>query len=341
MKRFKKMICAIVAMATLSSAMMANACTTVAVGKDASDTGSVLVAHTCDGWYDHRIQIVEGGTHAEGEMVDIYRDPCTDTKTTPELVGQVPQVAETYTYFNIAYPFMNEKGVVMSEFTWSGRSEMYSTEALFVIANLQMLGLQRADTAREAIEVMGALAEEYGYADGGECLLVADQNEVWIFEICGPGPLWTPDSGAPGAHWAARRVPDDQVYAGANRSRLGVIDFDDPDNYMWSTDITAMPEQMGWWSEGEEFNFTNIFNPEPYGYMFYASRREWRVFNLLAPSQEFPVIDRYTHYDFTITPDEPVTVQNIMDIYSDHLEGTEYDMTQGLAAGPFGNPTRW
>lgn len=341
MKRFKKMICAIVAMATLSSAMVANACTTVAVGKDASDTGSVLVAHTCDGWYDHRIQIVEGGTHAEGEMVDIYRDPCTDTKTTPELVGQVPQVAETYTYFNIAYPFMNEKGVVMSEFTWSGRSEMYSTEALFVIANLQMLGLQRADTAREAIEVMGALAEEYGYADGGECLLVADQNEVWIFEICGPGPLWTPDSGAPGAHWAARRVPDDQVYAGANRSRLGVIDFDDPDNYMWSTDITAMPEQMGWWSEGEEFNFTNIFNPEPYGYMFYASRREWRVFNLLAPSQEFPVIDRYTHYDFTITPDEPVTVQNIMDIYSDHLEGTEYDMTQGLAAGPFGNPTRW
>ena len=340
MKRFKKMICAIVAMATLSSAMMANACTTVAVGKDASDTGSVLVAHTCDGWYDHRIQIVEGGTHAEGEMVDIYRDPCTDTKTTPELVGQVPQVAETYTYFNIAYPFMNEKGVVMSEFTWSGRSEMYSTEALFVIANLQMLGLQRADTAREAIEVMGALAEEYGYADGGECLLVADQNEVWIFEICGTGPLWTPDSGAPGAHWAARRVPDDQVYAGANRSRLGVIDFDDPDNYMWSTDITAMPEQMGWWSECEEFNFTNIFNPEPYGYMFYASRREWRVFNLLAPSQEFPVIDRYTHYDFTITPDEPVTVQNIMDIYSDHLEGTEYDMTQGLAAGPFGNPTR-
>ena len=341
MKRFKKLVCLIVAVATLSSAVMANACTTVAVGKDASATGSVLVAHTCDGWYDHRIQIVEGGTHADGEMVDIYRDPCTDTKTTPELVGQIPQVSETYTYFNIAYPFMNEKGVVMSEFTWSGRSEMYSTEALFVIANLQMLGLQRADTARGAIEVMGALAEEYGYADGGECLLVADQNEVWIFEICGPGPLWTPDSGTPGAHWAARRVPDDQVYVGANRSRLGVIDFDDPDNYMWSTDITAMPEQMEWWSEGEEFNFTNIFNPEPYGYMFYASRREWRAFSLLAPSQNFPVVDRYTHYDFTITPDEPVTAQNIMDIYSDHLEGTEYDMTEGLAAGPFGNPTRW
>ena len=157
-----------------------------------------------------------------------------------------------------------------------------------VVANLEMLGLQRAATAREAVQVMGALAEEYGYCDGGECLLVADQNEVWIFEVCGGGPLWTKDSGAPGAHWAARRVPDDQVYTGANRSRLGVIDFNDPDNYMWSTDITALPEQLGWWSEGEDFNFTQIFNPEPYGYEFYASRREWRVFSLLAPFSGVP-----------------------------------------------------
>ena len=341
MKRFRKLICLVMAVVVLSSLVTANACTTVAVGKDASADGSVMVAHTCDGWYDHRIQVVEGGTHAEGEMVDIYRDPCTDTKSTPELVGQIPQVPETYTYFNIAYPFMNEKGVIISEFTWSGNWDINSPNGLFVIANLQMLGLQRAATARECVEVMGALAEQYGYCDGGECLLVADQNEVWIFEVIGGGPLWTADSGKPGAHWAARRVPDDQVFVGANRSRLGVIDFNDTENFMWSTDITALPIEMGLYKEGEEFNYTNIFNPNPYGYMFYASRREWRAFSLLAPSQDFPVVDRYTHYDFSITPDAPVTVQNIMDIYSDHLEGTEYDLTTDEAAGPFGNPTRW
>ncbi|MCC8139013.1 MAG: C69 family dipeptidase [Lachnospiraceae bacterium] len=338
----KRGISILAAVATLAcTPLSAYACTTVAVGKDASADGSVIVAHTCDGWYDHRIQIVEGGTHEEGEMVDIYNDPCTATKNDVTLVGQIPQVEETYTYFNIAYPFMNEKGVVMSEFTWNGRSETAYNSGLFVIANLEMLGLQRAATAREAIEVMGALAEEYGYCDGGECLLVADENEIWIFEICGGGPLWTADSDEPGAHWAARRVPDDQVFTGANRSRIGVIDFDDPDNYMWSTDITVLAEQLGWWSEGEEFNYTQIFNPEPYGYMFYASRREWRVFSLLAPSQNFEIVDRYTHYDFSIVPDELVTIQDIMDIYSDHLEGTEYDMTEGEAAGPFGNPTRW
>ena len=342
MKHFRKLLCTVIAIVmVLSLSQGAFACTTLAVGKDASANGAVLVSHTCDGWYDHRIVIVEGGQHSADEVVEIYNDPCTATKSELQLVGTIPQAEQTYTYFNIGDPFMNEKGLVMSEFTWNGRNETAYNGGMMVIANLQMLGLQRASTAREAIKVMGELAEKYGYCDGGECLLVADQNEVWIFEICGGGPLWTPDSGMPGAHWAARRVPDDQVFAGANRSRLGVIDFNDPDNYMWSTDITALPEQLGWWKEGEEFNYTDIFNPTPYGYMFYASRREWRVFSLLAPSKEFPVVDRYTAYDFTITPDEPVTVKNIMDIYSDHLEGTEYDLTQGPAAGPFHNPTRW
>lgn len=340
-KKFSKQLLAIALIAAMIPSAGAFACTTTAIGKDATVDGSVIVSHTCDGWYDHRIQIVEGGTHAEGEMVDIYNDPCYATRFDPSLVGQIPQVSETYTYFNIGYPFMNEKGVVISEFTWNGREEMFSSEGLFVIANLEMLGLQRASTARECVEVMGALAEEYGYCDGGECLLVADANECWIFEVCGGGMLWTKESGTPGAHWAARRVPDDQAFAGANRSRLGVIDFNDPENYMWSTDITAVAEQMGWWSEGEDFNYTDLFNPVPYGYTFYAPRREWRVFSLLAPSQEFEIVDRYTPYDFTITPDEKVSVQNIMDIYSDHLEGTPYDLTQGLAAGPFGDPNRF
>ncbi|MDO4266652.1 MAG: C69 family dipeptidase [Eubacteriales bacterium] len=317
------------------------ACTSLGIGKDASADGSVMVSHTCDGWYDHRIQIVEGGKHAAGEMVDIYRDPCTDTKTTPEKVGEIPQVEETFTYFNIGYPFMNDKQVMMSEFTWSGRDEVSNPQGLFVIANLEMLGLQRASTSKEAVQIMGALAEQYGYCDGGETLIVADENEAWVFEVCGGGLLWQPDSGTPGAHWAARRIADDEIFVGANRSRLGVIDFNDTENFMWSTDITELPKQMGWWTEGEDFNFSHLFNPQPYSGPFYQSRREWRVQSLLAPSQEFPLYDRYQDYAFSFKPDEKVTPQDIMDVYSDHLEGTEYDMTQGLAAGPFHNPTRW
>ena len=325
----------------LCCATTALACTVVAVGKEASADGSTMVTHSCDGWYDHRVVVVPGGTHAEGEMVDIYRDPCQDTMVTPEKFGEVPQVAETYTYFNVAYPFMNEKGVLIGEHTWTGIDDVYNPEGMFVIANLEMLGLQRGSTAREVVQIMGDLAEQYGYGDGGEMLAVTDANEIWIFEIVGPGMLWQPESGEPGAHWAARRLADDEVFVGANRSRLGVIDFNDTENFMWSTDLTVLPQQMGWWSEGEDFNFEKIFNPDPYGYPFYQSRREWRAFSLLAPSQEFELKDDTEAYPFSIKPDEKVSIQDVMNIFSDHLEGTEYDLTQGLAAGPFGNPTRW
>jgi dipeptidase len=257
-------------------------------------------------------------------------------------MGEIPQAAKTNTYFHIGYPFMNDKQVMIGEFTWSGRGEVSCPEGWMYIANLEILGLQRASTAREAVEVMGAMAEKYGYVDGGETLIVGDAKEIWIFEVCGGGPLWVQGSKQPGAHWAAQRLPDDEVFVGANRSRLQVIDFNDPDNFMWSTDITVLPEQMGWWKEGEPFNYNKIFNPEPYGYPFYASRREWRVLSLVAPSQEFPIIDQYGEYPFSVKPDEKLSIQDIMHtIYSDHLEGTDYDLTAGPAAGPFGNPNRW
>ena len=279
-------------------------------------------------------------------MVDIYRDPCQDGYRAVELVGQVPQVEETYTYFDTGYPFMNEKGVTIGEHTWSGDYAAFynGDKALLMIANLQALGLQRASTARECVQIMGALAEEYGYADGGETLLVGDANEVWIFEISGPGPLWTPDSGAPGAHWAARRVPDDEIHAGANRSVLREIDFNDTENYMWSTDITKYPEELGYWKEGDPFNYSIIFDTCEGDTSYTCSGRVWRVYDLLASNENTEILNgeqAATEQPFSVKPDEKVSLQDIMAVYYDHYEGTPFDMTVGLAAGPWGNPVRY
>ncbi len=333
----------IIALVFVMTATSAFACTPIAAGAGATEDGSVMVAHTCDGWYDQRIQIVPGGEYPEGTMMDIYVDLCLATRPNrePQKVGEIPQAAKTNTYFHIGYPFMNDKQVMIGEFTWSGREEVGSPEGLLYIANLEQLGLQRASTAKEAVQVMGELAEKYGYGDGGETLLVGDAKEVWIFEVCGGGALWNKDSTTPGAHWAAQRLPDDEVFVGANRARIGVIDFNDTDNFMISTDLTVLPEQMGWWKQGEDFDFAKIFNPEPYGAPFYQARREWRAFSLLAPSQTFPILDEYGAYPFSIKADKKLTVKDIMDIYSDHLEGTAYDLTTDAAAGPFGSPNRW
>lgn len=339
----RKLIGLLLTIVLLISSVSALACTPLGVGREASVDGSVMVSHTCDGWYDHRIQIIPGGEYEPGTMMDVYVDMCLATRPNRPLqkAGEIPQAAKTNTYFHIGYPFMNDKQVMMGEFTWSGREEVYNAKGMLYIANLEQLGLQRGSTAKEAVQVMGELAEKYGYGDGGETLVVGDKNEIWVFEVCGGGLLWTPESGTPGAHWAAQRLPDDEVFVGANRARIGVIDFEDKDNFMYSTGLTDLPTQMGWWQEGEPFDFAKIFNPVPYGYPFYASRREWRAFSLVAPSQEFPIIDRNSAYPFSVKPDEKLSIQDIMNIYSDHLEGTDYDLTTGAAAGPFGSPNRW
>ena len=72
-----------------------------------------------------------------------------------------------------------------------------------------------------------------------------------------------------------------------------------------------------------------------------------RVFedDLKMPSQlgieTEPAFEEVLRRGLAIKPDEPVTVQKIMSIYADHLEGTKYDLTADAAAGAFHNPHRY
>ncbi len=317
------------------------ACTTIMVGKDASVDGSIMTTHTCDGNYDARIQIIEGQKFPEGAVTTVYKTRCHDGIPGYEMteLGQIPQVEETYTYFHIAYPFMNEHGVMIGEATFSGRRELRNSDAILMIEELERLGLQRARTAKEAVKIMGELAEKYGYADGGETLTVIDGEEAWMFEIVGPGPLWSPGSEMPGAIWAARRIPDGHVSVAANRSRIDTLDLNDPENALGSENVKSYAEEMGWWDSSEEFLFCEAYNPDPYGAEYYQKRREWRVLSQLAPSQEFdPKAERYP---FSVKPDEKISAQDLMALKRDHYEGTRFDLTEGLAAGPFGTPNRY
>lgn len=316
----------------LASVIPAMACTSVVVGKLASADGSVMTTHTCDGTYEFRINVVQAKDWAAGSMRPTIKGGGTgahvlDTKQ----VGEIPQVAHTYRYFDIAYPFANENSVMMGETTISGRRELRNPEGMFEIWELQRIALERAKTAREAIQIMGSLAEKYGYGDGGECLTVIDANEAWFFEIYGAGPL------EKGAIWAAQRVPDDQIAVSANRSRIAIIKENDPNNFMYSPNVFTYAKEIGWWDPAKgPLHFANV-----YGYKdsVYNTRREWRAMSLLAPSLK---LDPWAiEYPFSIKPDKKVTVQDLMTIKRDYYEGTDFDLTKGLAAGPFGNPNRY
>ncbi len=308
-------------------------CTSVLVTKEASADGSMMTTHSCDGTYEFRLRVVPGGAHADGEMRPIMKGGGRGADMPQEVkVGEIPQVAQTYSRFDVAYPFMNEKQLAMGETTFGGRRELYNPEGKWDIMALQRIILERTATAREAIALMGKLVAEDGYGDFGECLTLIDKEEAWLFEILGAGPLEI------GAVWAAKRVPPGEVAVHANRSRITEIDPNNPDYFMFSENVFSLGEEMGWYdpSAGKPFRFNSAYAPsESMG----SRRREWRVLSTLAPSLN---LDPWAEeYPFSVKAETKVTTTQLKTFHRDHYQGTEFDPAMEPAAGPFGNPNRF
>ena len=305
-------------------------CTSIMVGNQSSTDGSVMTAHSCDGNYRTWLQIEPARDNPTGAQRPIYwgklHTETPDDLRGMTLKGNIPEVAHTYRYFNVAYPAMNEKGLAIGETTIGGRRELRNDEGLFLIENLQALALERTTTARDAIQMIGELVAEYGYGDWGECLTFADSKEVWHFEIMGAGPLEA------SAVWAAVRIPDDHVGVSANIPRISTIDLDDPDHYMASDNVHSLAEDMGYWdpSSSEEFKWWKAYgnqdregNPRPP-----FSTREYFILSTLAPSLNLTM--DMEELPFSVKPDEKVDVRKVLAYYRETYEGTEFDMLKNL-----------
>jgi len=289
--------------------------------------GSVITSHTDD---SHRTQssvnIVPQSNHSEKETCKMYKRVACDTTVMPSyaniLIGEIPQVETTYGFINSAYPCMNEKQLAIGESTFGGRDELQSDKCLIDCQRLCQLMLERCTTAREAIKMADELTKLYGWSDYGECLTIADTKEVWHFEIVGPC------EGKVGAVWVAQRVPDDHVSVNANASRIRQIDLEDTEFYMASENIFDVAKQNNWWNEEDgEFEFCYAYSPES-RMSVAATRREWRVLDLFAPSLKLdPNAD---DYPFSVKPDTLITLEKIVSVFKDYYENTPYDMTRNI-----------
>lgn len=298
-------------------------CTSIMVAPGASYDGSVMIGHTCDANYRTWLTIEPRKSFSVSDMEPVYEgmmhnEEPWDMRNVVEK-GRIPvPKTETYRFLNVAYPCLNEKQLAIGETTTSGRSGLVNKAGMFYIEELERMALQYCSTAREAISLMGRLAEDYGYADWGECLTVADKNEVWHFEIYGTGP------GKPGAMWVAQRIPNDHVAISANIPRIGKVDFKDKENFMYSRDLKERAKNTGYWDGKEDFVFHKIVSGrKPF------SIREFYVLSTLAPSlglsydaDELP---------FSVKPDKKVTPEMLFELYRATYEGTEYDMLKNLA----------
>lgn len=306
------------------------ACTSILVTKGASQDGSTLISYSCDGEFHPRLRMIPAADYVPGSMVEV-----SDWNG---LKGKIPQVPHTYKVVGL----MNEHQLAVGETTSGGRKELVNPDAMFHYYPLMLFALQRAKTAREALTVMTTLVEKYGYASEGESISIADKEEVWLLEIFGTG------KGGKGAVWVAIHIPDGMVCAHANMSRIREFPLDDPDNVLYSKNVISFAIEKGYYNpkSGKPFSFSEAYNPPTEEQVRYSSRRVWSIFRRIAPSLKLSAdFSSYKKnakpYPLYIKPDQKISVRDVIALHRDHYEGTEFDMTKDVTAGPFGAPDRW
>ena len=172
-------------------------CDTMVAMGDVTASGRVIFAKNSDREPSeaHAIEQIPRQKHAPGQLLN-----CTYI--------QIPQVEETYATL-LAKPFWiwgaemgsNEFGLTIGNEAIFSKDSIIKEEKLTGM-DLLRLALERAKTAREAVEVIVDLLETYGQGGNGghrhklyynNAFLIADPREAWVLETVGQ-------------HWAAERV---------------------------------------------------------------------------------------------------------------------------------------
>lgn len=282
-------------------------CTTIIVGKEASSDGSVLLGHneelgdrTC-----MHIYVVPSMPYSPDDVIETFYGAKIR-------VSDIPHWRNiSYTYIKIAAfnekyvpgdfaAGMNERQVAIannlaySKETWLRKTKGWriAKTGELLWSEFMEIALKWASTAKEAVEIIGWLAETYGLGcDPGTMFGIVDPNEGWWIEIGYK-------------HWVAKRVPSNAMEMRANYFRIGT-EWD-----MGSADVIEFAIEQGWYNpESGPFNWTEVYG-DLSGWGSWQYLRHWRVESLLNEYSE-----------------NGITVSEVMSILRDHYEETPYDTT--------------
>lgn len=236
------------------------------VGKNRTENGSVLLGGFGHEPSGHWLDIVPHQRHPAGSEITVGATPQADL---PGRLSQIPQAPETAKYITSNYsefagfpaPLtnggLNEHQVAARDVWSDSRPELVRMtppgQTGPNYSDLSRIAMERAHTAREAVQILGDLINKHGYTTyGGNSHLFADKDEGWVFvELAGGKGLW-----------AAQRLGPDDVRV----SYPGYIgdfptDFGNNPNFMGSPNLVDFAVRQGWWnpSSGEPFNLQRVY----------------------------------------------------------------------------------
>ena len=324
-----------------------SACTNFIVGKKASADGSVICSYSADSYGMFQgLKHLPAAKHPKGSMRQIY------DWDTNKYLGEIAEAEETYNVIGN----INEWQVTIGETTFGGREEMVDTTGIIDYGSLIYITLQRAKTAREAIDIMTSLVEKYGYYSEGETFTICDPNEAWIMEMMG---AFVPDSIKKSMKksqlkqlgrtvWVALRIPDDMICGHANQSRITKFDMKDKaGNVRFSKNVVSYARLMGWFSGNDvDFSYNAAYAAPDFSGRRICDARVWQFFNRYADG-----MDRYIPWaegkdanaevmPLWVKPNKKLSVQDVETAMRDHFENTPFALDNDLGGGIWEMPYR-
>ena len=314
-------------------------CTTVLVGKKASNDNSTMIARTDDGHFDvKKLIVVEPKkqprkyksviSHVEIELPDdplrYTSCPSADPKhgiwaatginaanvgmTATETITSNPRVLS-------ADPLVEYKKA-------TGRRGK-DTPGGIGEEDIVVLVLPYIRSAREGVIRLGELLEKYGtYESNG--IAFNDADEVWWLETIG------------GHHWMARRIPDDACVINPNQFGMDAFDLDDAFGaqraHLCSADLRQfIRDNCLDLNQGGAFNPRDVFGSRTDMDHIYNTPRAWFMGRYLTPrshrwdGENAEYTPESDDIPWALTPDRRVTVEDVKYMLSSHYQGTPYN----------------
>ena len=326
----------LILLAMLLASAGAMACTNFIVGKKASFDGSVICSYSADsyGMFQGLVHY-PAGKHPKGTMRQIY------DWDTNKYGGEILEAEETYNVIGN----INEWQVTIGETTFGGREEMVDTTGIIDYGSLIYIALQRSKTAREAIDIMTSLVEQYGYNSEGETFTICDPNEAWIMEMMGCASDRKIEKGR--TVWVALRIPDDMICGHANQSRITKFNMKDKENVRYSKNVVSYARKMGWFKgKDEDFSYNAAYAAPDFSGRRICDARVWQFFNRYADN-----MDRYIPWaegkdanaevmPLWVKPNKKLTVKDVEAAMRDHFENTPFSLDNDMGGGIWEMPYR-
>ncbi|MBQ6149218.1 MAG: C69 family dipeptidase [Oscillospiraceae bacterium] len=316
-------------------------CTTILVGKKATYDGSTMIARNDDGFFEEKKLIVVDPAKQKRKYVSKISHLTIELPKDPLRYTSTPSVSPKRGIW--AANGINEANVGMTATETTTSNPLVMGADPYVVyqerkgkkkevpggigeEDIVVLVLPYIRSARQGVERLGKLLEEYGtYESNG--IAFNDENEAWWMETIG------------GHHWIAKRVEDDEYVMMPNQFGIDSFDLDDAfgekKKHLCSKDLKKFIKDNHLdLNKGKVFNPRYVFGSHSDADHVYNTPRSWfmgRYFNPHTYKWEGEGADFTPQSDdipWSLKPEKKITVEDIKYVLSSYYQGTEYDPYQ-------------